>query len=149
LALISTSSEINDITSLIAMRYLGGILELPTFWREDNRARHQEPAKRLFKKIGSFLEDAGFGSREPLGNLLDPRGIDSLIHAALKGVHIWRTQIPADDLIHQTWAGECLKVVKLLLTSEPIPVSDSHISIADHFDQDQGERYITDGLGTS
>ncbi|KAG8831097.1 hypothetical protein FRC17_003662, partial [Serendipita sp. 399] len=109
-----------EISGLVSMRYIGGILRLPTFWHEDNRNLHQHFTRTLFQRIRRFLEDVGFGREGPLGcteNVSDIEGIDIMAHAALEGVNRW-SHNPTADAESECWLGEFRKVIELLLTSE-------------------------------
>ncbi|KAG8760920.1 hypothetical protein FRC14_000992 [Serendipita sp. 396] len=113
-----TTCEFYDISGFIAMRYLGGILQLPTFWLEDNHDHHQLFTRKLFLRIRKVLEDVGLGGEGSLGSeehVVDMGGIDIVARAALVGVHKW-SQIVAGNLEGESWVGEFRKVVKLLST---------------------------------
>ncbi|KAG8830135.1 hypothetical protein FRC17_005357 [Serendipita sp. 399] len=113
--------EFDEIPGLVAMRYLGGILRLPSFWREENRNNHhQEFARKLFKRIRRFLEDVGFGREGPLGfteHVSDIEGIDVVTLSALEGVNMW-SQNCIGELNSECWVEEFRKAIDLLLTPE-------------------------------
>ncbi|KAG8821938.1 hypothetical protein FRC17_009699, partial [Serendipita sp. 399] len=100
-----------EISGLVSMRYIGGILRLPTFWHEDNRNLHQHFTRTLLQRIRRFLEDVGFGREGPLGcteNVSDIEGIDIVAHAALEGVNRW-SHNPTADAESECWFGEFRK----------------------------------------
>ncbi|KAG8819533.1 hypothetical protein FRC17_010414 [Serendipita sp. 399] len=108
-----------EISGLIAMRYLGAILQLPFFWHKDNFQRHQYVSNRLFRVLRRFLEDIGCGCEGTLGSkehVPDTEGADIVAHAVLQGVKKWSNFIK--DVQVEGWKREFLGVIQLLLTSE-------------------------------
>ncbi|KAG8831842.1 hypothetical protein FRC17_002494 [Serendipita sp. 399] len=120
LLLVWSSCEFYEISGLVAMRYIGGILQLPTFWLQANYSHHQEFTQKLFRRLRKCLEDIGFGREGPLGStehVSDIEGIDILAHTALEGINKW-SHDSSGDLNTECWFGEFRKVISLLLTPE-------------------------------
>ncbi|KAG8833191.1 hypothetical protein FRC17_011190 [Serendipita sp. 399] len=114
------SCEFHEIPGLVAMRYIGGILQLPAFWQQANYSHHQEFTQKLFRRIKKYLEDIGFGREGPLGStehVSDIEGVDIVAHAVLQGVNRW-SHHSSEDVNTGCWFVEFRKVVELLLTSE-------------------------------
>jgi hypothetical protein len=121
LILSAMYSRISDISTGIAIRYLGGILELPTFWVERNYQLHRSVAERLFKRTGEILKDIGVDSSIEFDESMtevssdsDTEGIDLLVDAILAGVQVWMQQMLPSDLVLECWFDEFVKLIKLL-----------------------------------
>ncbi|KAG8808985.1 hypothetical protein FRC17_003669, partial [Serendipita sp. 399] len=114
-------SDFHEISGLVAMRYLGGILQLSPVWQEVNQRHHQEFIRKLLRRIRNSLEDVGFGREGSLGStehVSDIEGIDIVAHAALQGVAIWLRDSPGGEIGTVGWLNEFQKTVELLLTHE-------------------------------
>ncbi|KAG8831029.1 hypothetical protein FRC17_003851 [Serendipita sp. 399] len=115
--------DFDEIRGLVAMRYLGGILRLPGFWRKENRNHHHQIfAKKLFKRIRTFLEDVGIGWEGLLvspEHVSDIEGIDMVTHSALEGVFMW-SKYCTEETGSECWFVEFRKVINLLLNPEAI-----------------------------
>ena len=91
----------------IAIRYLGGILESPSFWEQDPHSNHQTVTKKLFERVRQLVEDLDI-ERWAITDVAlrvirgDVQGIDILVSALLNGVGIWYQQEhlrPLDPLL--------------------------------------------------
>ena len=84
-------NPVDDWSKLLAIRYLGEILEAPTFWDDDHHQVQCVALKRLCSKLVELIEDTGINIREieevpdKLARL-DLLGIDILSHSILVGV---------------------------------------------------------------
>jgi hypothetical protein len=77
----------------IAARYLGGILEFPSFWDQEFHTNHKTVTRKLFERVGQLIEDLDVSSIPPTKAAatnvpvdLDRQGIDLLASALLGGV---------------------------------------------------------------
>jgi hypothetical protein len=81
----------------IAIRYLGGILESPSFWEQEPHSNHRAVTKKLFKRVRQVVEDLDV-ERWAITDVAlrvirgDVQGIDILVSALLNGVAIWHMQ---------------------------------------------------------
>jgi hypothetical protein len=78
------------------MRYLGGILELPSFWSKTQATRdHQIIAGKLFAKVRQLVKDVDVESPTCVTTVAlkevraDMQGIDILACALLSGTRNW------------------------------------------------------------
>ncbi|KAG8831846.1 hypothetical protein FRC17_002498 [Serendipita sp. 399] len=111
--------EFYEIPGLVAMRYIGGILQLSAFWQQANYSHHQEFTQKILRRLRKYLEDIGFGREGPPGStehVSDIEGIDIVAHAVLQGVNRW-SHHSSEDVNTGCWFVEFRKVVELLLTS--------------------------------
>lgn len=82
--------EVSDFSRLVAVRYLGGILELSTFWDNDIDERLLSVVDKLCEGIIHLIEDIDIDSDDPA--VIDRRasadmeGIDIFACAVLAGV---------------------------------------------------------------
>jgi hypothetical protein len=110
-----TYSSVYEIPALIAVRYLAGVLQLPTFWDERN-TYHQHTTQKLFQRMGRALEDIGIGCNEHLDlrteKITDLEGIDALTCAALEGAGMMGF---TQQVARPCWYGEFQKVIELLI----------------------------------
>jgi hypothetical protein len=112
-------SGVFEFLTGIAIRYLGGILELSTFWVEKNYQHHRSVAKGLFKRTGDILKDIGVDSSTEVNESMeevfsDTEGIDILTDAILAGVQIWRRQMVTSDVVSECWFDGFVKLIELL-----------------------------------
>ena len=82
----------------LAVRYLGGILQLPTFWNEQPGSNHQLVLGKIFKRVVELTEDANITSdlaMNPSWNeaRADMRGLDIIASAVLNGAQCWHPQV--------------------------------------------------------
>jgi hypothetical protein len=81
----------------IAIRYLGRILESPSFWIQQPHSNHQIVSKKLFRRVRQLVEDLDVecwalthvALRKIRGDI---QGVDGLTAALLDGVRIWDRQ---------------------------------------------------------
>jgi hypothetical protein len=81
----------------IAIRYLGGILELPTFWSQDPHDNQRMVARKLFVRLKQLVADQDveymLEPSETLGEIrADMQGVDIMATAFLDGVRNWHPQ---------------------------------------------------------
>jgi hypothetical protein len=112
-------SGVSEFSTNIAIRYLGGILELPTFWVEKSSQLHRSVAEKLFKRTGYILKDIGVESSTEVDESItevfsDTEGIDMLADAILAGVQLWIQQKRRSDLVSECWFDELVKLIELL-----------------------------------
>lgn len=109
-----------ESSTLMAIRYLGGILEAPTFWDDDHPQVQCVAVKKLCSKLVELIEDTGIGSREVEevpGQLarLDLPGIDLLSDSILVGIQGWMTASDEpEELRDECWVEPFLHLVELL-----------------------------------
>lgn len=103
-----------EFSSLLAIRYLQGILELPTFWLEEHYTYHEPVMKTLFQKTETTLKDIGVDSSTADSPFLDTESIDIFVDSILTGVQTWKRKIPQLDLPSQMWSDDCRNLVRLL-----------------------------------
>ena len=80
--------------SRLAIRYLGGVLELPTFWVQQPDRNTQTVAKKLFDRVRQLVEDADVERPSVTNDNLqeiraDVEGTDILASALLNGSEDW------------------------------------------------------------
>jgi hypothetical protein len=78
-------------SKLIAVRYLGGILELPTFWAENNYKYHGAVVKKLCERVCHLIQDVDIDLLDDINKHItsDTEGIDILGDAILVGTYGW------------------------------------------------------------
>ncbi|KAJ6605397.1 hypothetical protein DFH09DRAFT_1353851 [Mycena vulgaris] len=107
----------SPFSTLIAIRYLGGILELPSFWVQTGRA-YEAVIKKILATFAMILKDLGveslddFDSAEILGS--DLEGIEILSEAILAGLHSWTQVKPSTGFPSQYWYSAAWQVFQLL-----------------------------------
>lgn len=115
--LIPISSGVYELSGLIAIRYLGGILELPTFWLQENYDYHQSFAGKLFQTTRKCLEDIGIGCNHQLDptteKISDSESIDTLAYSLVVGATDWRAWI--HDQEPPYWLEALQNLIDLLL----------------------------------
>lgn len=98
----------------IAIRYLGGILALPSFWLQTGTI-HESVVKKLFARTTILLQDLGVDSQEDVNVLTsDVDGLDIFCHALLMGVQSWMTGKSSADFTGETWYPGLLAAMHLL-----------------------------------
>jgi hypothetical protein len=112
-------STIYETPSALAIRYLGAILELPSFWQLPTPAPNQHIVQKLLRRAIILIQDLGIEHEDTsdpaLEDFLDNEGIDYLIHATLKGVEEWMQKNGSRYLVDQLWWADLLEVLKLLV----------------------------------
>ncbi|KAJ6542487.1 hypothetical protein DFH09DRAFT_1089042 [Mycena vulgaris] len=101
----------------IAVRYLGGILELPSFWVQTG-ALHRTVVHKLLARALLSLRDLGVESAGPAdsaaGVLSDIEGTDILCEALLAGIQMWLPERVRSEMTHEPWYYSLHSVLKLL-----------------------------------
>jgi hypothetical protein len=102
----------------VAIRYLGGILEFPTFWMPENYERHQYTAMTLLQKLSRCAReigiDSGFEKTPEEALFSDREGIDLLTNATLVGIQIWTKDINKEEIKAQCWFSDLQALLQLL-----------------------------------
>ncbi|PVF96970.1 hypothetical protein CPB86DRAFT_474768 [Serendipita vermifera] len=87
--LAKISSERLETLDYVVIRYLGGILQLPTFWESRNYEQHKYTVTTLLRKLLHCIKETGIEHRgEEL--FCDREGIDILVDATLHGIQRWK-----------------------------------------------------------
>ena len=93
---------------LVAIRYLGGILELPTFWSEENYQYQRFAATRLFSRTVEFIEDLDMESEfhevDTDIDTADIEGLDILSTSILVGTETWISRL-GTSVANECWFG--------------------------------------------
>lgn len=116
-----TSSGPRDIPRLVAIRYLGTILALETFWENERYDRHFRFAIGMFKTFASVLEDIGLAPGVGYDMMdrvaYDDESVDCLIEVTVAGVHRWMEggafELPMSDT-SLPWYRQFMKLVLLI-----------------------------------
>jgi hypothetical protein len=112
-------STIHEIHSALAIRYLGAILELPSFWQLSSSIPNQHMVQKLLQRAITLIQDLGIEHEDTsdpaLEDVLDNEGIDYLIHAMLKGIEEYMQKNGPRYLVDQLWWNDLLGVLKLLV----------------------------------
>jgi hypothetical protein len=126
LALISdfkTRSGTSNVSGALAVRYLGGILDLPGFWLEVGDV-NSDVVKKLCSEMVRTLKDIGVDllilgpiceSEPPF----DYDGLDFLATAVLVGLSIWFARLDEEDWAMQPWYHGFLQVLRILRGQVP------------------------------
>ncbi|KAF7337901.1 Pkinase-domain-containing protein [Mycena venus] len=110
--LIASEDCVNSISDAVAQRYLAGILEFPTFWRESGSI-HTTVFSKVLDRLIRVLKDLGLESEEDEdtnGIIFDDEGIDLLASAVLVGILGCRSANPQS----QYWYPNLSEIVRLL-----------------------------------
>jgi hypothetical protein len=104
------------------MRYLGGILEFPTFWEEDSYEIHKLTAIKLLQKLSSSTKEIGVDSGlrydEEKGedeSFSDTEGLELIIGSMLLGVKVWLGRINEAEIDSQEWFEHFQTLLELLI----------------------------------
>jgi hypothetical protein len=83
----------------MAVRYLGGILEFPSFWDQEFHTNHETVTNKLFERVGRLVGDLDVTSIPPTRAApskicadFDLQGTDLLAFALMRGVSFWDQQ---------------------------------------------------------
>jgi hypothetical protein len=82
------------VESWIAIRYLGRILECPTFWTQPSHDNHRGVTKKLVRRVTQLVEDLDLeyptatSNDLPMAPRADMQGIDTIASALLEGAKI-------------------------------------------------------------
>ncbi|KAF7369323.1 hypothetical protein MVEN_00260600 [Mycena venus] len=114
LLVASNSEGISRFSSHISIRYLGGILELPSFWLQTGPIFEVVVRKILLRMVLLF-KDLGLDSLEECEDKSsDTEGIDILCEAVLDGVQGWFAGRGPDEICDEYWYQHFREVIKLL-----------------------------------
>jgi hypothetical protein len=116
--------EESGFSRAVAIRYLGGILEMPTFWANERYQRHSDVVRKLVKGAIQLMEDLMIDT--PNGVEMDQtaesdtEGVDLLAESILVGIQEWiRTKV-VDDAKSECWSDNLRKLISLLRGWNPI-----------------------------
>lgn len=102
----------------MAIRYLGGLLELSTFWSNDQYPVQRYAATRLFSRTIELIEDLGMENESPgletdnHGVTSDLEGLDILCTSILVGTETWISRLGTSMVAEEYW---CEPFVQFLL----------------------------------
>ncbi|KAJ7608339.1 hypothetical protein FB45DRAFT_386126 [Roridomyces roridus] len=122
--LVATACEGHSkFSRLLAIRYLGGVLQLPSFWRQTGRI-YWSVLSKLLQQITILLKDLGVDvaqQREILMGAVqaDIEGIDILCEAVLLGIH-GGLQNSQSGTTTDEWYSNLGSVLHILRRYEPI-----------------------------
>lgn len=92
---------------LAAIRYLGGVLELPTFWSKQYYPLQRFAATRLFSRTVELIEDLNMEGESPEHETdvdsADIEGLDMLSTSILVGTKTWITRLGAASVANECW----------------------------------------------
>ncbi|KAJ6572088.1 hypothetical protein B0H19DRAFT_1231662 [Mycena capillaripes] len=119
----------SNFSSRISIRYLGGILELSSFWVQTG-SFYESVVRKILVKTKTLLEDLGLDSPDIDPTIAiaeaDTEGIDILCQALVLGVRSWILEKPVAELMSQYWYQGVWRVLQLLrqpLAAEILPGS--------------------------
>lgn len=131
-------SETSGFPRLIAVRYLGGILEMPTFWVYDRERYplHSVVAQKLIRGTMQLIEDLITASSDVIeidqNAECDTEGIDLLAESTLVGVEGWIRKKVTDNVQSECWFDNFMKLIKLLQRHVLPPSCHRFIHISFH-----------------
>lgn len=104
-------SGVSTVSGALTVRYLAGILEMPTFWIE-NGPIHVAISTKILGRLILTLKDLGLDPVKESATefYFDADGVDSLALSVLTGVLGWSTQTPKT----QYWYRDLTEVVQFL-----------------------------------
>ncbi|PVF96969.1 hypothetical protein CPB86DRAFT_474595 [Serendipita vermifera] len=115
--LAKISAEKLETLDYVAIRYLGGILQLNTFWKPKNYKEHKKIAIVILRKLLHCVKETGVEHRgEEL--FCDREGIDLLVNATLHGLQIWLELIPTTEATRHCWFNDLQELLALLSRPE-------------------------------
>jgi hypothetical protein len=101
----------------IAIRYLGGILELPSFWQQSGTL-YRAFVQRLLCQAVILLKDLGVDSPATDGYTddlsVDIEGVDIFCDALLSGIQTWLPSISSSTITSELWYPSLHQVLQLL-----------------------------------
>lgn len=124
----------SPFSTFIAIRYLGGILELPSFWIQTGSI-YEAVIKKLLSTLTVLLKDLGvdcmnvFDSVDTMRS--DPEGLDILFEAILAGLQSWTLGKPASGFASQYWYSGAWQVLQLLRQYVDLRISGVQMFIID------------------
>jgi hypothetical protein len=150
--LIFTCSESHIPSKLIAIRYIGGILELPTFWNDSNYHLQRNVVKKLCGRTIQLIEDIDVDSLDvQYTDKQMSSAIDSLADAILVGVQYWLQRNLASNL-SEAWLRGLVELIQYLrrhVLIFLIPCSISSLVRLHSFVQAKWERFLPISLASS
>ena len=105
---------------LIAIRYIAGILELPTLWADVNYKTHRDVVKKLCEWAVRLIGDINIVTRrttkdsDKLDRFQTPEGVDLLAEGVLLGVRGWIEKQPGDLARERCWVIQTLILINTL-----------------------------------
>jgi hypothetical protein len=107
----------SDFSRLISIRYLGGLLEYPSFWGQTG-SMFEAIVRKILLGTSTILKDLGVDSFEiDDGSEVtsDTEGVDILCESILLGVQSLKTpDLPAQNLSLQYWYPGISEIARLL-----------------------------------
>ncbi|KAJ7616748.1 hypothetical protein B0H17DRAFT_662618 [Mycena rosella] len=104
----------SKFSGALSIRYLGGILELPSFWHNAGDANDYIVGK-LCAKLLLILQDLGLEKRDVDEAPCDYLGVDCLADNSLVGIFGLAGGIQCEnDIANKTWYANLCQVVRLL-----------------------------------
>ncbi|KAJ7448364.1 hypothetical protein FB451DRAFT_1567286 [Mycena latifolia] len=135
LLVASECIDVNPFSCSLALRYLGGILELPTFWLESGPV-HRMVLKKILIRLEFVLRDLGLDTPQIDGDAAadiigDTEGIDLLATAILTEICSWNNSGVESEcwyeslgtvvgLLRGSIAEGCLPTASRLATSSEV-----------------------------
>ncbi|KAJ7104865.1 hypothetical protein C8R44DRAFT_886895 [Mycena epipterygia] len=115
---VASECEGNSTFSrFIAIRYLGGILDLPSFWLQSG-TMFRAVAQKLLVRATLLLRDLGVDSgrpdESPPGIPSDVEGIDILCEVLLAQIQTWLPDRPSPTITGEAWYPSLYDVLQLL-----------------------------------
>lgn len=109
------------LSKFIAIRYLGGILELPSFWLQTGPI-FRGVFKKILSKLVLLLKDLGVDSLDPTFDHTqgpgagDSEGIEILSEAVLAGLFSWTiaSENRSSDFSSEYWYSDAWTILQLL-----------------------------------
>ncbi|KAJ7624367.1 G-protein alpha subunit-domain-containing protein [Roridomyces roridus] len=129
LLVASDSEGASKFSQPLAIRYLGGILELPSFWRQ-NGTIYRGVVQKLLAKSTVLLKDLNVDSTETTDSettelLYDVEGVDIFCGALLHGIHAWLPEQSSSNT-NEGWYPSLYSLLQLLgqpRCEELLPIS--------------------------
>ncbi|KAJ7190179.1 hypothetical protein GGX14DRAFT_606401 [Mycena pura] len=117
LLVVADSNLESKYTSPIAVRYLGGILQLPSFW-DQSGAIFESVIQKLCARAVLLLEDLAIDSPEPQEFTMDmpsdTEGVDILCESLLHGIQPWLSVGSFRKITKEVWYSSLRNMVQLL-----------------------------------
>ncbi|KAJ6605597.1 hypothetical protein DFH09DRAFT_204846 [Mycena vulgaris] len=116
LLVFSDSDGQSHFSHQIAIRYLGGILELPSFWLQAG-ALHRTVVQKILARALLLLKDLGVDSPaldNSTAGVLDIDGTDILCDALLQGIQAWLPERFSPAITPETWYPSLYNVLQQL-----------------------------------
>ncbi|KAJ7135699.1 hypothetical protein C8R44DRAFT_388115 [Mycena epipterygia] len=121
LLVASDSEGVSSFSCHVSVRYLGGILELPSFWHQESSI-YPAVVHKILLRTSAILRDLGVDIVQdacvPPTNsadvLADTEGVDSFCEVLLIGIQNWMALRPPSEHRSQCWYRDLLMVICLL-----------------------------------